>query len=121
MWMDVPEMAPVLDGEGSPVIGEDGLPVMAPTGRMIEKGTMKLAEDYDPSKQKDYVERKDRPEWDYVGMVGVLAVRDDGTCVPGRSCRCGGGGIATLADERGFDTYMVIERVTENVVKVILK
>lgn len=121
IWVDMPELAPVLDGEGSPVIGEDGLPVMAPTGRMIEKGTMKLAEDYDPSKQKDYVERKDRPEWDYVGMVGVLAVRDDGTCVPGRSCRCGGGGIATLADERGFDTYMVIERVTDNVVKVIVR
>ena len=121
VWMDVPEMAPVLDGEGSPVIGEDGLPVMAPTGRMIENGAMKLMEDYDPSRQKDYVERKDRPEWDYVGMVGVLAVRDDGTCIPGRFCRCGGGGIVTLATERGFDTYMVIERVTDNVVKVIVR
>lgn len=121
VWMDVPEMAPVLDGEGNPVIGEDGLPVMAPTGRMIENGAMKLMEDYDPSRQKDYVERKDRPEWDYVGMVGVLAVRDDGTCIPGRFCRCGGGGIATLATERGFDTYMVIERVTDDVVKVIVR
>ena len=121
VWVDVPELAPVLDGDGSPVISEDGLPVMTPTGRMIEKGTMKLAGGYDLARQKDYVERKDRPEWDYVGMVGVLAVRDDGTCIPGRFCRCGGGGIATLATERGFDTYMVIERVTDNVVKVIVR
>lgn len=121
IWVDVPEMAPELDGDGNPVIGEDGMPVTVPTGRMIEKGAMKLAEDYDLSKQKDYVERKDRPEWDYVGMIGVLAARDDGTCEPGMFCKCGGGGIATLATERGSDTYMVIERVTDGVVKVILK
>ena len=121
IWVDVPEMAPELDADGNPVIGEDDMPVIAPTGRMIEKGTMKLAEDYDPSRQRDYVERKDRPEWDYVGMIGVLAVRDDGTCEPGKFCKCGGGGIATLATERGSDTYMVIERVTDNVVKVILR
>ena len=94
---------------------------MVETGRMIEKGDMKQSKDYDPSLQNSYVERKDRSEWDYVGMLGVLPVRDNGTCLPGRFCKCGKGGIATLAEQRGFDTYMVIERVNDHVVKVILK
>ena len=94
---------------------------MAPTGNIIKNARMKLAEGYDPSLQDTYIERKDRKEWDYVGMLGVLPVRDDGTCVPGQFCRCGQGGIATLAQSRGFDTYMVIERVSDGVVSVILK
>ena len=54
-------------------------------------------------------------------MLGVIPVPDDGTCIPGRFCKCGKGGIATLAEQRDFDTYMVIERVNDHVVKVILK
>lgn len=54
-------------------------------------------------------------------MVGVLPVRDDGTCIPGQFCKCGGSGIAILATERGFDTYMVLERIAESVVSVIVK
>lgn len=70
---------------------------------------------------QERAEWKDRPEWDYVGMLGVLPVRDDGTCVPGQFCKCADGGIATLATERSLDTYMVIERITDSVVKVILR
>lgn len=87
----------------------------------IPNARMKLAEDYDPSLQGSYVERKDRKEWDYVGMVGVLPVRDDGTCIAGQYCRCGQDGIATLATERDFDTFYVIERINDHVVSVILK
>lgn len=94
---------------------------MVETGKVIKNGDMKPDPDYDPSKQDSYIERKDRPEWDYVGMLGVLPIRDDGTCVEGGYCKCGEGGIATLASERGFDTYMVIERVNDSVVKVVLK
>lgn len=106
------------DEDGTPVL-EDGNPVMIPTGRMEKR--MKQAAGYDGSLQQSYVERKDRPEWDYVGMIGVVPVRDDGTCVAGSYCRCGTGGIATLADMRGFDTYMVLERIADNIVSVILK
>ena len=94
---------------------------MEETGRTIKNARMKLAGHYDPSLQEGYTERKDRKEWDYVGMLGVLPVRDDGTCIPGQFCRCGTGGIATLAEERGFDAYMVIERVSDGIVSVILK
>lgn len=121
IWVDVPEIVEKRDADGNIVTDENGRPVMVETGRMIEKGDMKQSKDYDPSLQNSYVERKDRSEWDYVGMLGVLPVRDNGTCLPGRFCKCGKGGIATLAEQRGFDTYMVIERVNDHVIKVILK
>lgn len=75
--------------------------------------------DYDPS--IPYIERKDRPEWDAVGMVGVLAVRDDGTCQVNGYCKVAAGGTATATSERTLDTYRVIERVNDHIVKVILK
>lgn len=122
IWIDVPEMVEKVDGDGNVVRDrETGMPVMVETGRVIKNGDMKPNPDYDPSKQDLYIERKDRPEWDYVGMLGVLPVRDDGTCIEGGYCKCGEGGIATSAPERGFDTYIVIERVNDHVVKVILK
>ena len=77
-----------------------------------------LNPDYDETKQ--YIHRKDRKEWSAVGWIGVLSVRDDGTCVPGEYCTVSDGGIATAA-ERGADTYRVLERVTENIVKVAMK
>ena len=119
---DVPEEVQARDEDGEPIYDEEThMPIMVPTGNIIKNARMKLAEGYDPSLQDTYIERKDRKEWDYVGMLGVLPVRDDGTCVPGQFCRCGQGGIATLAQSRGFDTYMVIERVSDGVVSVILK
>ncbi len=118
VYEEVEEYTEKFDEEGNQVL-EDGKPVMIPTGR-IEK-RMKQAASYDGSLQQSYVERKDRPEWDYVGMIGVLPVRDDGTCIVGRYCRCGDRGVATLAGARGFDTYMVLERIADNIVSVILK
>lgn len=71
--------------------------------------------DYDPS--RGYIQREDRPEWDAVGMVGVLFVRDDGTCKVNGFCKVADSGIAT-ASETG---YRVIKRVNENIVKIIFK
>ena len=119
---DVPEEVQARDEDGEPIYDEEThMPIMVPTGNIIKNARMKLAEGYDPSLQDTYIERKDRKEWDYVGMLGVLPVRDDGTCVPGQFCRCGQGGIATLATFRDFDTYMVVERVADGIVSVILK
>lgn len=76
--------------------------------------------DYDPT--KPYIERKDRKEWDYVGMLGVLAVLDDGTCQINGFCQVAEGGTATAAD--GYIpgmTYRVIERVADNIVKVVFR
>ena len=73
----------------------------------------KLNPDYDPTRTYEF--RADRPEWDYVGLCGVINTRDDGTCEVNGFCKCGEGGVAT-ASERG---YRVLERVNDNVVKVL--
>ena len=99
------------DEEGNPMYDADGLPVMVQAP--------KVSGDYNPS--LPYTPRSERPEWDYVGMVGVIPVRDDGSCIPGQFCKCGGGGIATLAEQRGFDTFFVIERISKYVVSVEMK
>ena len=98
---------------------EDGNEIIRETGNIIKNARMKLSDNYDST--LEYIPRKLRKEWDYVGMLGVLPVRDDGTCEVGKFCKCGIDGIATLAEARGFDTYMVIDRVSENVVNVVLK
>ena len=71
--------------------------------------------DYDSSLQ--YIQREDRPEWDAVGMLGVLSVRDDGTCEVNGYCKVTDDGIAT-ASESG---YRVIKRINNNVVEVIFR
>lgn len=100
-----------------PSVDEDGN--VTEEEREVDVEFYRVNPDYDPD--APYTFRLDRPEWDAVGMLGVLPVCDDGTCEVGKFCRCAGGGIATLAEERGLDTYMVIERVTENIVSVVLK
>ena len=75
--------------------------------------------EYDPT--KEYIPRENRPEWSPIGMLGVLSVRDDGSCVVGGYCKCTKGGIATHCDEYTLSTYRVIERVTDNIVKIVIK
>lgn len=75
--------------------------------------------DYDPDEL--YIPREERPEWSAIGMVGVLSVYDDGTCQVNGYCRCGENGVATLAEERTFDTYRVIQRISNNIIKVVIK
>lgn len=70
---------------------------------------------YDPT--LDYIQREDRPEWDAVGMLGVLSVRDDGTCKVNGYCNVAEGGIAT-SSETG---YRVIKRINDNIVEVIFR
>ena len=119
---DVPETVQATDDDGNPLFDEETHePIMEETGKIIPNARMKLSDDYDPSLQDSYIERKYRKEWDYVGMLGVLPVRDDGTCIPGQFCKCSQGGIATFAAKRGIDTYMVLERISDQIVSVILK
>lgn len=121
IWEDCPELVEKTDEEGHIIYDENHNPVYVETGNIIKNGRMKLSSDYDPSLQADYIERKYRPEWEYVGMLGVLPVRDDGTCVAGSFCKCGEDGIATYTPYQGFNTYYVIERINDNIVSVIFK
>lgn len=93
-------------------------------GRILkdEQGNRIQSETYDQNLQNGYIRRKDRPEWDYVGMLGVISVRDNGTCVPGRFCIPNLDGIAT--NYSGIQTghsYYVLERISGNVIKVLFR
>lgn len=94
------------------------------TSRVVDHETpswrLKANPDYDHTQA--YVERKDRKEWDTVGMLGVLAVRDDGSCQVNGYCRCAEGGIATAAGTCiPGQTYRVLARVSDSVVKVVFR
>lgn len=81
---------------------------------------VKWKENPDYNSELEYTQRLDRQEWSAIGMMGVLSVRDDGTCQVNGYCTVSDGGIATSC-ERGVNTYRVLERVTENIVKVLFK
>lgn len=83
------------------------------TGEVHTYTHYKMNPAYDPT--KSYVQRQDRPEWDFVGLCGVIHTRDDGTCEVNGFCKCGSGGVATKSD-RG---YRVLERVNDHIVKVL--
>lgn len=85
--------------------------------RVLENGAYKLSEDFDKSKDKEYISRLDRPEWAAVTYAGKLVVCDDGTCKVNGFCSPSNNGIAT-ASETG---YRVLARVDKNHVKVLVK
>lgn len=66
---------------------------------------------------QEYIPRAERKEWSPVGMLGVLSVYDDGTCETNGYCRCNKDAVAT----RSETGYRVIGRLSENVVRVIVK
>ena len=79
----------------------------------------KLNPNYD-STQK-YISRFDRKEWSPVGMVGVLPVIQDGTCKVNGYCHCNKDGIATACEKDTTNAYRVIKKVSDRVVKIIVK
>ena len=92
------------------------------TGKIIEEAwtehihAPKQNPDYDAS--QPYTKRADRPEWQIVGMMGKLYVRDDGSCVVNGYADVKDG-IATKAT--GKTNMRVMARVNENIVRVLLK
>ena len=110
----------VLDENGNPT-GEKIIETKeVETGEVIHGWKYKANPEYDIT--KPYIPREERQEWDYVGMLGVLSVRDDGTCKVNGFCKVANGGIATSANKYiSGETYRVIERVTDNVVKVVFR
>jgi len=99
-------------GEMIEIFEEDGTPV-------FEGTRPKLNPDYDPN--QPYISRFDRKEWAPVGMLGVLSVIHDGTCKVNGYCCCNSEGIATACDMDTKGACRVIQKMTDNVVRVILK
>ena len=118
VWENITE--PVVDEEGN-TIGEMVIGAKeVETGETVKGWRYKENPEYDSN--QTYIERKDRREWDYVGMIGVLAVRDDGTCQINGFCQVTDDGTATAAE--GYvpgQTYRVMARVSENVVRVVFR
>ena len=76
-----------------------------------------LSSEYDPS--QEYIPRLKRKEWASIGFIGQLIVVDDGTCIPGKKCKCGNNGVGTLSND---DTgYRVLSRIDNTHIKILLK
>lgn len=54
-----------------------------------------------------------------VGMLGVLSVRDDGTCQVGSYCNVTDNGIATATKDK--TGYRIVRRISDNVVEVVFR
>lgn len=72
---------------------------------------------YDPN--QEYISREDRKEWDAVGLLGKIHVKDDGTCVVGGYAKVGEPGIATASNTK--TNMKVMKRMTDDVVLVFVK
>lgn len=83
--------------------------------KLINGTKYKLNPEYDPN--QTYIPREKRPEWSAIGMLGVLSVRDDGTCQVNDYCTVAEGGIATAA-ETG---YRVISRTNDHIIKIVFR
>ena len=113
VYEPAPKIEEILDDDGNP------------TGEFKEiegafEGTRpKLNPEYDHT--KTYTSRFDRPEWSPVGMLGVLAVRHDGTAKVNGYVTVADGGIATSCDKNTENSYRVIKANTKNVVEIIFR
>lgn len=76
----------------------------------------KVNPDYDP--EKPYTPRSQRPEWDYVGIIGKLVMLDDGTAEVNGYVKPSDNGIATKSEDR--TRYRVMRRLDENHIKITI-
>jgi len=112
----VTRMRPVLDGEGYPT----GKMEEVETGEIIHGWRFRANPDYDAS--QPYVERRDRPEWSAVGMLGVLSVRDGGSCQVNGFCEVGSDGTAVPAGgETPGKSWRVIARTSPGTVRAVFR
>lgn len=99
--------------ESRQVFDEDGNPIYQGTRPVLNP-------DYDPTQK--YISRFDRSEWAPVGMLGVLAVRHDGTLKANGYATINEDGIATACNRKEVENYYrVIKEITENVAEIIFK
>ena len=113
IYEPAPKMVEILDSEGNP------------TGEFEEvegefEGTRpKLNPEYDHTQV--YISRFDRKEWAPVGMLGVLAVRHDGTAVVNEYVTVNADGIATACEKNAENSYRVIKANSDSVVEIIFR
>ena len=79
----------------------------------------KLNPEYDNT--QTYISRFERKEWSPIGMLGVLAVRHDGTAQVNGYVTVNADGIATACEKSAENAYRVIKSNTDSVVEIIFK
>lgn len=77
----------------------------------------RLNPEYDP--ESTYIPREERKEWDQIGMMGKLYVRDDGTLAAGDYGCPGENGVLAKSDSK--TNIRVMKRTGDNIVLVLLK
>ena len=89
-------------------------------GEQVYMGTFpepRINPDWDET--ATYIPRAKRKEWDAVGLLGKLYVRDDGTCEPNDYITVGSDGIATTSLRK--TNMRVMSRKSENIIRVFVK
>lgn len=76
-----------------------------------------ISEDFDDT--KTYIPRLERSEWDAVGLLGKLIVKDDGSADVNDYLTTTTGGIGTKSTRK--TRFRVMERLDDNLVMVIYK
>ena len=108
----------VLDENGKPT-GEQK-EVLDDAGNVVYEGErLVLNPEYDNT--KTYINRADRPEWDAVGMLGVLPVIHDGTAKVNGYVTVNKDGIATACEKSHENAYRVIHVNADDVVEIIFR
>ena len=108
----------VLDENGKPT-GEQK-EVLDDEGNVVYEGErLVLNPEYDNT--KPYISRADRPEWDAVGMLGVLPVIHDGTAKVNGYVTVNKDGIATACEKTHENAYRVIHVNADDVVEIIFR
>ena len=77
----------------------------------------KLNPEYDAS--QEYISREERPEWEPIGLLGKIYIRDDGSCRVGGYVKVWANGIATAAEEK--TNIRVMKRTADNIVWCFVK
>lgn len=91
-------------------------------GKVVRESTgfhvyPKLNPSYNP--EMEYINRDNRKEWDAVGMLGKIHVRDDGSCVINGYAKVDSLGIATASDTK--TNMRVMKRISDNIILVLMK
>ena len=113
IYEPAPKIEEILDDEGNPT-GE-----FEEIEEAFEGIRPKLNPKYDHT--QTYISRFDRPEWAPIGMLGVLAVRHDGTAKVNGYVTVADGGIATACDKNAENSYRVIKANSGTVVEIIFR
>lgn len=113
IYEPAPKIEEILDDDGNPT-GE-----FKEIEGIFEGIRPKLNPEYDHT--QTYISRFDRPEWAPIGMLGVLAVRHDGTAKVNGYVTIADGGIATACDKNTENSYRVIKANTDSVVEIIFR